>query len=80
MIDETVALALLTSIVCGTDFVEEDKLWGDGERGEGPGDWLGVEKSVGEPSATGEDVFHPKNDVSLLGPGDLGVLVMVVGS
>ena len=28
----------------------------------------------------GDDVFQPKNDVSLLGPGDLGVFVMIVGS
>ena len=28
----------------------------------------------------GDDVFHPKNEVSLLGPGDLGVFVMIVGS
>lgn len=78
--EETVALALGTLIACGIDLVDEEKLWGDGERGEGAGDWLAVEKLVGEFSATGEDVFHPKNDVNLLGPGDLGVLVMVVGS
>ena len=28
----------------------------------------------------GDEVFQPKNDVSLLGPGDLGVLVITVGS
>ncbi len=80
MNEEIVAWALGTSIACGTDLVDEDKLRGDGERGEGAGDWLAVEKLVGELSATGEDVFHPKNDVNLLGPGDLGVLVMDVGS
>ena len=80
MNEETVALALGTSIPGGIDLVDEGKLWGDGERGEGAGDWLGLEKFVEDPSATGEDVFQPKNDVSLLGPGDLGVLVMVAGS
>ena len=79
MNEETVALGLGRSIAGGNDFVE-DKLWGDGERGEGVGDWLGVEKLVGAPSATGEDDFHPKNEVSLLGPGDLGVLIMFEGS
>lgn len=28
----------------------------------------------------GDEVFHPKKDVSLLGPGDLGVFVITVGS
>ena len=28
----------------------------------------------------GDEVFQPKKDVSLLGPGDLGVLVITVGS
>ena len=79
MNEETVALELGRSIAGGNELVE-DKLWGDGERGEGAGDWLGVEKFVGAPSATGEDDFHPKNEVSLLGPGDLGVLVVVAGS
>lgn len=31
----------------------------------------------GETSAIGDDVFHPKNDESLFGPGDLGRFVMV---
>lgn len=35
---------------------------------------------MGETSAMGEEVFHPKKDVSLLGPGDLGVFVITVGS
>ena len=35
---------------------------------------------MGDPSAMGDEVFHPKKDVSLLGPGDLGVLVITVGS
>lgn len=35
---------------------------------------------MGETSAIGEEVFQPKKDVSLLGPGDLGVLVITVGS
>ena len=28
----------------------------------------------------GDEVFHPKKDVSLFGPGDRGVFVIVVGS
>ena len=28
----------------------------------------------------GDEFFQPKKDVSLLGPGDLGVLVMIFGS
>lgn len=39
-----------------------------------------MEAEEGETSAIGDDVFHPKNDVSLLGPGDLGVLVITEGS
>ena len=35
---------------------------------------------MGEFSAIGEEVFHPKKEVSLFGPGDLGVFVMTVGS
>jgi hypothetical protein len=30
----------------------------------------------GETSAMGEEVFQPKKDEILLGPGDLGVLVI----
>lgn len=44
------------------------------------GEWLLSEKDVGETSAIGEEVFHPKNEVSLFGPGDRGVFVMVAGS
>ncbi len=35
---------------------------------------------MGETSAIGDEVFHPKKEVSLLGPGDLGVFVIIVGS
>ena len=35
---------------------------------------------MGEVSAIGDEVFHPKKEVSLLGPGDLGVFVMTAGS
>lgn len=35
---------------------------------------------VGEASAIGDEVFHPKNEVSLFGPGDRGVFVMIEGS
>ena len=80
MNEATVSLARGTSIAGGIDLVDEEKLCGDGERGEGAGEWLTIEKLVGETSATGEDVFQPKKEVSLLGPGDLGVLVMFAGS
>ena len=40
------------------------------------GEWLLFERVEGEISAIGEEVFHPKKDESLFGPGDLGVLVM----
>lgn len=62
----------------GNDLVDEDRLCG-----EGPGDWLGewlLAEKDGETSAIGDDVFHPKNEVSLFGPGDRGVLVMIAGS
>lgn len=55
-------------------------LRGEGKRGEGNGEWLGewllFDKVEGETSAIGEEVFHPKKDEILFGPGDLGVLVM----
>ena len=35
---------------------------------------------MGESPAVGDEVFHPKKFVSLFGPGDLGVFVMVAGS
>ena len=35
---------------------------------------------MGETSAIGDEFFQPKKDVSLLGPGDLGVFVMTFGS
>lgn len=35
---EVAALALEVSIECGTDLVEDEKLRGDGNRGEGPGE------------------------------------------
>ena len=56
-------------------------LCGDGERGEGPGEWLLSEYEVGETSATGVgEVFQPKKYVSLLGPADRGVFVIIAGS
>ena len=75
-----VALAFEVSIACGSDLPEEEKLIGVGESGEGAGEWLLSENEVGEISAIGEEVFHPKKDVSLLGPGDLGVFVITAGS
>lgn len=50
---------------------------GEGRSGDGPGDWLFGE---GGYSAFGDEPLKPKNEASLLGPGDLGVLVMVAGS
>ena len=58
------------------DLLDEVILWGEG----GAGEWLPSEYVVGEVSAMGDDVFHPKKEVSLLGPGDLGVFVITVGS
>ena len=53
----------------------------EGERGDGaPGERLPTEELEGECSATREEFPQPKKDVSLFGPGDRGVLVMVVGS
>ena len=74
-------LDLGTSMACDADLLDEDRLRGDGNSGDGgAGEWLLSEKFVGETSAIGDDVFHPKNEVSLFGPGDLGVFVMIVGS
>ena len=53
-------------------------LLGSGETGEGPGEKLRSE--VGETSAIGVgEVFQPKKDVSLFGPGDRGVFVIIAG-
>lgn len=69
------------SIARGTDRSDEAMPCGDGESGEGgAGEWLASEYVVGETSAIGEEVFQPKKDVNLLGPGDLGVFVIIVGS
>lgn len=51
--------------------------WGDGSSGDGPGERL---LFVGEFSAIGDELLKPKNEASLLGPGDLGVFTMVAGS
>lgn len=75
-----VPLALGISFTCGIDFCDEARLCGDGDRGDGAGEWLLPEYEVGETSAIGDDVFQPKKEVSLLGPGDRGVFVMIVGS
>lgn len=50
---------------------------GEGSSGDGAGDWLLID---GEFSAFGDDPRKPKKEASLLGPGDLGVLVIVAGS
>ena len=64
-------------MVCGSDsdLADDDRL-----RGDGAGEWLLSEKMVGETSAIGDEVFQPKKDVSLLGPGDRGVFVIIAGS
>lgn len=58
-------------------YLDASNVWGDGSNGEGPGERL---LFVGELSAIGEALFKPKNEASLLGPGDLGVLTIVAGS
>ena len=69
------------SVTRDADLLDEVILWGEGDRGEGgAGEWLPSEYVVGEVSAMGDDVFHPKKEVSLFGPGDLGVFVIIVGS
>ena len=35
---------------------------------------------MGDTSCIGDEFFQPKKDVSLLGPGDLGVFVIILGS
>ncbi len=71
--------ALEASTGNGTDLCDVEELCGDGERGDGMGEWLLSENVVVEDSATGDDVFHPKNVVSLL-PGDLRGLEVEVES
>lgn len=58
---------------------EDEELCGDGERGDGIGEWPLSENVVLDDSATGEEVFQPKKVVSLL-PGDLGALWVEVES
>ena len=75
------ALALGISRALGMDLAEEAMLCGEGDRGEGAGEWLLSEREAGETSAIGEgEVFQPKKDVSLFGPGDRGVFVIMAGS
>ena len=75
-----VALAFLVSMALGKDLAEA-MLCGEGGEGEGAGEWLLSEEEVGEPSAIGVgEVFQPKKEVSLLGPGDRGVFVIIAGS
>ena len=71
------AFAFDTSMAGSKDRVDDDRLRGAGERGEGAGEWLLSEIGVGEDSATGDEVFQPKKEVSLLGPGDLDLDVVV---
>ena len=60
--------------------MEELKLVSEGDRGEGArGEWLPADELEGEWSGMREDP-QPKKDVNLFGPGDRGVLVMMVGS
>lgn len=35
---------------------------------------------MGDTSCIGDEFFQPKKEVSLFGPGDLGVFVMILGS
>lgn len=52
----------------------------DCDRGDGAGDRLPADEFEGECPATRDEFPQPKKDVSLLGPGDRGVLVIIVGS
>lgn len=70
------SFALLTSI----GRIDLLAVCGFGGEYVGLGDWLPPENDVVDPSAIGDDVFQPKKEVSLLGPGDRGVLVMTEGS
>ena len=74
------ALALDVSIACRKDLFDEVWLSGEGDSGDGIGEWLLSEMDVGDASAIGDEVFHPKKEVSLLGPGDRGVFVISLGS
>lgn len=67
------------STACG--LIEDVKLVKEGERGDGaPGERLPADELERECSAMREEFPHPKKEVSLFGPGERGVLVMVVGS
>ena len=66
------ALALGTSMARGTGLFEVE-LCGEGVSGDGTGEWL-LSEWFEKVSAIGEDVFHPKNEVSLLEPVALGAL------
>ncbi len=74
-----VVMALEPSIGNGRDLCDVEELCGEGERGDGIGEGLLSENVVVEDSATGDDVFQPKNVVSLL-PGDLRGLEVEVES
>ena len=63
----------LTPFVCRATSIA----LGEASKGDGPGERL---LFVGDCSATGDEPLSPKNDASLLGPGDLGVFVMTAGS
>ena len=70
-------------MACGIDLLEMDVPWGDDCKGDGAGEaLLSVlsEYEVGDTSCIGDEFFQPKKDVSLLGPGDLGVFVIILGS
>ena len=71
-------LAFGISIVCG--LVDDVILVNEGDRGDGAPERLPADELEGECSATRDGFPQPKKDVSLFGPGDRGVLVIIVGS
>ena len=76
-------LALEVSMAIGAILLTGAGVSEAGDLGDGAGEKLLSDREVGETSAmevgVGE-VFQPKKDVNLLGPGERGVLVIIAGS
>ena len=76
-------LALEVSMAIGAILSAGTVLTEAGDLGDGAGEKLLSDREVGEISAIVVgvgDVFQPKKDVSLLGPGERGVFVIMAGS
>lgn len=72
-----VSMAIEAVLLAGAVLTEASDL------GDGAGEKLLSDCEVGETSAMGSgvgDVFQPKKDVNLLGPGERGVFVIMAGS